>query len=129
MKLTVFGATGGVGRHVVSQALDCGDEVTAYVRSPAKLEVSDPRLTVIAGELTARDSVRRAVSGADAVINALGPSLDRNATGMPLVEGTRNIVDAMEANATSAWPHPACATSATPGVCSASLSLSWAARS
>ena len=35
--------------------------------------------------------------GADAVISALGPSLDRKATGMPLVDGTRTIVDAMRA--------------------------------
>jgi len=34
MNLTVFGATGGVGREVVTQALDRGDHVTAYVRNP-----------------------------------------------------------------------------------------------
>src|SRR3954451_1265925 len=97
MRLTVFGATGGVGRHVVTQALHRGDHVTAYVRNPAKLDISDPELTVIAGELTDRDAVRRALTGADAVISALGPSLDRKATGMPLVDGTRTIVDAMQA--------------------------------
>jgi putative NADH-flavin reductase len=97
MKLTVFGATGGVGRHVVAQALDRGDHVTAYVRNPAKLDLSHPNLTVTTGELTDRDAVRRAVSGADAVISALGPSLDHKATAMPLVEGTRTIVEAMQA--------------------------------
>ena len=60
MKLTVFGATGGVGRHVVTQALDRGDQVTAYVRNPAKLDIGHPELTVIAGELTDRDGVQRA---------------------------------------------------------------------
>ena len=35
MKLTVFGATGGVGREVVTQALGRCDHVTAYVRNPA----------------------------------------------------------------------------------------------
>src|SRR4051812_3519845 len=97
MNLTVFGATGGVGRHVVTQALDRGDHVTAYVRNAAKLDIRHPELTVIAGELTDRDAVRRAVTGADAVISALGPSLDRKATGMPLVDGTRTIVEAMQA--------------------------------
>ena len=95
MKLTVFGATGGVGREVVSQALDAGHDVRAYVRNPAKLDLTHPNLTVDAGELTDREAVQRAVHGADAVISALGPSLDRKATGMPLVEGTRTIVDAM----------------------------------
>jgi putative NADH-flavin reductase len=77
VKVTVFGATGGVGREVVAQALDRGDHVTAYVRNPAKLDLAHPNLTVIAGELTDREAVRRAVRGAGAVVSALGPSLDR----------------------------------------------------
>jgi putative NADH-flavin reductase len=97
MNFAVFGATGGVGRQVVTQALDAGHHVTAYVRNPAKLDLTHPNLTVIAGELTDRDAVQRAVHGTDAVISALGPSLDRKATGMPLVDGTRTIVDAMRA--------------------------------
>ena len=97
MKVTVFGATGGVGREVVTQALDRGDHVTAYVRNLAKLDLAHPNLTVITGELTDREEVRRAVRGADAVVSALGPSLDRKATGMPLVDGTRAIVEAMQA--------------------------------
>jgi putative NADH-flavin reductase len=97
MKLTVFGATGGVGREVVTQALDARHDVRAYVRNPAKLDLTHPNLTVITGELTDREAVQRAVRGADAVISALGPSLDRKATGMPLVAGTRTIVEAMRA--------------------------------
>ena len=61
MKLTVFGATGGVGREVVTQALDAGHHVIAYVRNPSKLDVTHPNLTVIAGELTDREAVQRAV--------------------------------------------------------------------
>jgi len=38
MKLLVLGATGGTGRHLVSQALAAGHEVTAYVRNPTNLE-------------------------------------------------------------------------------------------
>ena len=97
MNLTVFGATGGVGREVVTQALDAGHHVTAYVRNPAKLALTHPELTVTAGELSDRDAIQRAVTDADAVISALGPSLDRKATGMPLVDGTRTIVEAMQA--------------------------------
>ena len=81
MNLTAFGATGGVGREVVTQALDAGHNVRAYVRNPAKLDLTHPNLRVITGELTDHVAVRRAVRGADAVISALGPSLDRKATG------------------------------------------------
>ena len=88
MNLTVFGATGGIGREVVTQGLDAGHHLTAYIRNPAKLTATHPNLTVITGELTDRDALQRPVHDADAVISALGPSLDRNATGMPLAEGT-----------------------------------------
>ena len=50
-----------------------------------------------AGELTDRDAVQRAVAGADTVISALGPSLERKATGMPLIDGTRTILAACPA--------------------------------
>lgn len=96
-RITVFGATGGVGRHVVTQALTAGLHVTAYARDPDGLATDNPELTVIQGQLSDQAAVRRAVSGADAVISALGPSLSRKATGMPLVDGTRTIVDAMTA--------------------------------
>ena len=41
-------------------------------------------------------AVDRAVQGADAVVSALGPRLDRKAIGLPLVDGTRHIVTAMQ---------------------------------
>jgi hypothetical protein len=37
MKVTVFGATGQIGRHVVDNLLAGGHDVTAYVRNPGKL--------------------------------------------------------------------------------------------
>jgi putative NADH-flavin reductase len=91
----VFGASGRVGQQVVEQALSRGREVVAVVRSPGKLTASDPKLTAIAAELNDRDAIDAAVRSAQGVISALGPSLDRHATGMPLVQGTQNIVDAM----------------------------------
>ena len=39
------------------------------------------------------EAINTAVAGADAVVSALGPSMDRNATGLPLVEGTARILE------------------------------------
>jgi putative NADH-flavin reductase len=74
-----------------------GHHVTACVRNPARLDLADPDLTVIGGELTDQEAIQSALRGADAVISALRPSLDRKATGTPLDEGTRTIVDTMRA--------------------------------
>ncbi|GAA4972721.1 uncharacterized protein YbjT (DUF2867 family) [Nonomuraea thailandensis] len=97
MRVTVFGATGGIGRLLLQQLLDERHQVTALVRTPAKLTLTHPDLIVIAGQLSDAAAVRQAVQGADAVISALGPSLKRSATGTPLTDGTRTIVGAMRA--------------------------------
>jgi putative NADH-flavin reductase len=73
MRLTLFGATGGTGRHVVEQALAAGHHVTAVVRDPGRLG-SPPAagLTVVTARLHDHAAVEQAVSGADAVVDALG---------------------------------------------------------
>ena len=97
LNVAVFGASGNIGRHVVDQLLAAGHHVTAYVRNPGKLGVTHPNLRIIHGELTDAAAIARAVDGADAVINALGPTLKRSPTGTPVTHGTRNIVQAMQA--------------------------------
>ncbi|CDO31235.1 NAD(P)-dependent oxidoreductase [Mycolicibacterium porcinum] len=97
MRYTVFGATGGIGSLIVDQLLSAGHDVTVYVRTPSKLGLTHERLTVIAGELSDHDGLRKAVNGADGVISALGPSLDRRVGGSALSDGTRAIVAAMQA--------------------------------
>ncbi|MEU0532275.1 NAD(P)-dependent oxidoreductase [Amycolatopsis tolypomycina] len=76
MRITVLGATGGVGSEVVKQALDRGWDVTAVVRDPAKLRL--PARVVVA-ELKHHDKLAAAVEGRDAVVSALG-SRDRKPT-------------------------------------------------
>lgn len=72
MKLAVFGATGLTGGLVVSQALEDGHEVTALVRDPRRVSLSDPRLTVIGGSPVVPSDVEQCVRGAHAVIHCLG---------------------------------------------------------
>jgi uncharacterized protein YbjT (DUF2867 family) len=97
MNVTVLGATGGIGRLVVDQLRSNGHTVTTYVRNPDKVPATwGEDVKVAVGEMTDAGAVDRAVAGADAVVSALGPSMDRKATGLPLVEGTRHIVEAMQ---------------------------------
>lgn len=74
MKLTVFGASGGTGSQVVSQALGAGHDVVAVVRDPARLPVTHPSLTVLAADVLRPADIAEAVAGRDAIISALGHS-------------------------------------------------------
>jgi uncharacterized protein YbjT (DUF2867 family) len=83
MNVTVFGATGKIGRLVVEDLLAGGHDVTVYVRNPEKLGSRDSRLVTIAGELSDAARIQQAVRGSDAVISALGPLLRRGSKGTP----------------------------------------------
>jgi nucleoside-diphosphate-sugar epimerase len=97
MNVTVFGATGAIGQIVVTDLLSAGHTVTAYARNVGKVPASWPdEVRVIIGEITDPAAIDTAVAGADAVVSALGPSMDKKATGLPLVEGTKLILDAMK---------------------------------
>jgi putative NADH-flavin reductase len=94
MRIAVFGATGGTGIRLVEQALASGDYVVVYVRNPSKLSISHEHLKVIQGELTDEPLIESAVSGADAVISALGPRGDSK--NKPITRGMQSIIAAMK---------------------------------
>jgi len=96
MRLLIIGATGGTGRELVEQALERGHQVTAFVRTPARLRLAHERLTVVRGDVLDRSSVEAAVRGHDAVLSALGHKRWFYPTRI-LSAGTANILGAMEA--------------------------------
>ena len=95
MKLTIFGATGRTGIHLVEQALAAGHDVVAFIRNPAKLDLRHDRLRVVQGELTDAVAVKDVVRGADAVLATLTAQIVGGSKDMPVAAGTRNIVAAM----------------------------------
>ncbi len=98
MKLTIFAATGGIGRHVLEQAAAAGHDVTAVVRNPKKLpEQVREKVRTVTADLAGPDlgALKSAVAGADAVLSGLGP---RKLSEAGITSrGTRVIVDAMKA--------------------------------
>ncbi|MCX4548912.1 NAD(P)-dependent oxidoreductase [Streptomyces sp. NBC_01500] len=95
MKLTVFGATGGIGGQIVRQALESGHQVTAVVRDPARLTATGAGLDVFRSDLRDAESLRAAVAGRDAVLSGLGARARKDA-GVAAVL-TRPVLAAMEA--------------------------------
>lgn len=95
MNILVVGATGALGRDVVTAALAQGHATTALVREPNRAEL--PAGTALAtGDILEPGTLTWAVAGQDAVICALGTPSPRQATDL-LEDGTRNLVTAMEA--------------------------------
>jgi uncharacterized protein YbjT (DUF2867 family) len=75
-RVALFGATGKIGRHVVDQLLTNGHDVTAYVRNPARLDLTHPKLTVIQGELGDAAAVASAMTRADIATFLVGQLTD-----------------------------------------------------
>lgn len=73
MKLIVLGATGGVGREIVTQALDRRHKLTAFVRAPERLKEFGDRIEIAQGDLLSAPELARVISGHDAVLSTFGP--------------------------------------------------------
>ncbi len=73
MKLFVIGATGRTGREIVEQALARGHHVTAFVRSPEGIGLSNERLTILKGNAMDENQLFEAMQNHDAVLSTLGP--------------------------------------------------------
>jgi len=96
MNLTIFAATGGVGRELLEQAGAVGHDVTAAVRNPGKLT---GQVRTVTADLAAPDPdvLDAAVPGAGAVLSGLGL---RSKSDIGVVsQGIRAIVAAMKAAA------------------------------
>ena len=72
MKLFVIGATGHTGAQIIDVALSRSHEVTAFVRSPQKIDRRDPHLKIVRGDPHNIEQLAREIPGHDAVLSALG---------------------------------------------------------
>ncbi|MBV9207907.1 MAG: NAD(P)H-binding protein [Actinobacteria bacterium] len=120
MKLTIFAATGGIGRQLLEQAVAAGHDVTAVARNPQNLPAAMVR--VVTADLASADpaELRPAVAGADAVLSGLGARTTADAgiaekgtaaiTGAMRAAGVRRIVVVSAAPVgtvpSPARPHP-----------------------
>ncbi|GAB3319554.1 NAD(P)-dependent oxidoreductase [Larkinella ripae] len=73
MKIALIGASGFVGSSLLKETLERGYEVTALVRHPENITVSDPNLTVKQGDAQQENEVAALVAGHDAVVSAYNP--------------------------------------------------------
>ncbi len=94
MKLALFGATGGTGVEILTQAIAAEHTVVALVRNPEKITVQQIQLTTVTGDVLEQADVDKVVAGSDAVICTLGNT--SNNPDMVVSTGTKHIIDAMQ---------------------------------
>ena len=95
-KITVFGATGMLGKPVVRELVNAGFEVTAMVRSPEKASQELPaEVKIIAGDLRNRTDIESALDEAEAVYLNLSVKAETNEKDFqPEREGLKTILEA-----------------------------------
>ncbi len=91
MHITVFGANGKTGKHVVEQALAAGHRVRAVVRDPKSIETTHEHLEVVRGDVM--DASTLDVAG-DAVVSCIGARTRK--AGDIAARGTENVLVAMK---------------------------------
>jgi len=91
MKIAMFGVTGTIGSALLQQTLAAGHEVHALVRAPEKLGPMASRILITTGDAGDEKAVSTTISGADAVLSALGGVRGPES----LSRGTEAIIAAM----------------------------------
>jgi putative NADH-flavin reductase len=95
----IVGASRGIGLETVKRALEAGHKVRALARSARRIPIDHPDLEKAAGNALDPSIVKRALDGADAVIETIGVAPGPGAIFGPvrLFSGaTRILVDLME---------------------------------
>ncbi len=95
MKVLIFGATGGIGKHAVTHAQQKEYEVAVFVRNAAKVKIDG--ISIIEGNIDNYDEVSRALQGIDAVIWCVGIPMTRTYEKMASLEGHKVLLKAMKA--------------------------------
>ena len=68
LDIAIYGATGKLGSHAVTEALERGHRVTAVSRRPEEVSAEHERLAVVRGDLLDGESVAETITGKDVVI-------------------------------------------------------------
>lgn len=101
MRIVVTGATGFIGRRLVRQLRDRGEDVVAVVRDPTRaMDLHGVGVELVEGDVTRPDSMRPAFEGADALMHLaawyeVGVD-DVSAMERINVQGTRNVLELMQ---------------------------------
>src|SRR5687767_12553748 len=98
MRVLLTGATGLLGPRIARALIVAGHDVTALHRASSPLaRLEGLQLARVLGDVTDRESLRRAIAGHDAVIHSAGDTsffvCDRARVERVNVDGARNVAE------------------------------------
>ena len=120
MKVVVTGATGFVGRPLLRALIARGHEVVAWTRNPEKARIHLPALCAVEAWDPHRATDPAKLRGVDAIVHLAGESVAgsrwtkerKNEILASRVDGSRSLVDALQAMSSGERPHALIAASA-----------------
>jgi NADH dehydrogenase len=95
-RVTVFGGTGFLGRHIAQQLVDDGFQVRVAARHPEAADAALPEsVERVRADVRDAGSVAGALEGAEAVVNAVGLYLERSGETFAAthVDGARRVAE------------------------------------
>ena len=75
-----------------------GYDVTVYVHNSKKITIKSEKLTIIEGQINDLETMKKALSGQDAVIWCVGIPMSRSYEKMESLEGHKVLIEAMKFN-------------------------------
>ncbi|HTF17604.1 MAG TPA: NAD(P)H-binding protein [Chryseolinea sp.] len=93
-RIVVIGANGGIGRHVVGQALKQNIQVAAVLRDPSRLTLVHQNLTVVRGDIMQPGTLDGVIQDNDIVVSAIGSNSLKET--VLYSQGVRNIITSMQ---------------------------------
>ena len=100
--ILVTGATGFIGRYLVSKLLESGQKVRALVRSETRSEILPKSTQIVVGDILDLSSLKNACDGVDGVIHLASTIREvGDCTFQSLnYHGTRNVISAIKETGT-----------------------------
>lgn len=98
MKVALIGASGFVGKAVLSELISRGNEVIAIARDTEKIESTDEKVTKLAVDVLDTEKLTTALNGADAVVSAFNAGWTNPNLYADTIAGAEAIQSAVKAS-------------------------------
>ena len=95
MKLLIIGASRGIGKALLEEALKDGHRVRVLARYPEKIEITDDALEMVKGDVRDLEAVSNGIRDMDVVCSCIGVPITFKPVDL-FAEAAKNLVQAVQ---------------------------------